>query len=72
MRIPSSMLPRLAALLLAGVSATYAVSLMFSQPWDRTGLGWALLQVWVGSIPLVFLLVALTSCFSACGTATPG
>ena len=36
---------------------------MSSQPWDRSGIGWALLQVWVGSIPLVFLLVALTVLF---------
>ncbi len=42
MRNQSSPLPRLAALLLAGVSATYAVGLMLSQPWDRSGIGWAL------------------------------
>ena len=59
----SSTPPRLAALLLAGISATYAVGLMFSQPWDRSGIGWALLQVWVSSIPFVFLLVALTVLF---------
>ena len=63
MRNPSPTLPRLAALLLAGVSATYAVGLMFSQSWDRSGIGWAFFQVWVGSIPLVFLLVALTVLF---------
>ena len=63
MRNPSSTLPRLAALLLAGVSATYAAGLMFSQSWDRSGVGWALLQIWVGSVPPVFLLVALTVLF---------
>ena len=59
----SPALPRLAALLLAGVSGTYAVGLMFSQAWDRSGIGWALLQVWVSSVPLVFLLVALAVLF---------
>ena len=59
----SSALPRLAALLLAGVSGTYAVGLMFSQPWDRSGIGWALLQIWVSAVPLVFLTVALTVLF---------
>ena len=63
MRNPSSTLPRLAALLLAAVSATYAVGLMFSQSWDGSGVGWALLRVWVSLIPLVFLLVALTVLF---------
>ena len=63
MRNQSSTLPRLAALLLAGVSATYAVGLMFSQTWDRSGIGWTLLQVWVSSIPLIFVLVALTVLF---------
>ncbi|MCY4506418.1 MAG: hypothetical protein OXG35_05605, partial [Acidobacteria bacterium] len=63
MRNQSSTLPRLAALLLAGLSATYAVGLVFSQSWDRSGIGWAFLQVWVSSIPLVFLLVALTVLF---------
>ena len=59
----SSTLPRLAALLLAGVSGTYAVGMMFSQAWDRSGIGWVLLQVWVSSVPLVFLLVALVVLF---------
>ena len=63
MRNRSSTLPRLAGLLLAGVSATYAVGLAFSQSWDASGVGWALLQVWVSLIPLVFLLVALTVLF---------
>ena len=63
MRNQSSTPPRLAALLLAGISATYAFGLMFSQPWDRSGIGWSLLQIWVSSIPLVFLLVALTVLF---------
>ena len=63
MRNQPSTLPRLAALLLAGVSATYAVGLMFSQSWDGPGVGWTLFQIWVSSVPLVFLLVALTVLF---------
>ena len=59
----SSTLPRLAALLLAGVSGTYAVGLMLSQSWDRSGIGWALLQVWISSIPLIFGFVALAVLF---------
>ncbi len=59
----SSTLPRLAALLLAGVSGTYAVGLMLSQTWERTSFAWTLLPLWISAIPLVFLLVALTVLF---------
>ncbi len=59
----SSTLPRLAALALAGVSGTYAVGLMLSQAWERTSFAWTLLPVWISTIPLVFLLVALTVLF---------
>ena len=59
----SSTLPRLAALMLAGVSCTYAVGLMLSQTWERSSVAWTLLPVWISAIPLVFLLVALTVLF---------
>ncbi len=59
----SSTLPRLAALMLAGVSGTYAIGLMLSQTWERTSFAWTLLPLWIGAIPLVFLLVALTVLF---------
>ena len=59
----SSTLPRLAALALAGVSGTYAVGLLLSQTWERAGIGWTLLLVWVSSIPFIFLVVALTVLF---------
>ncbi|MCY4077181.1 MAG: SpoIIE family protein phosphatase [Acidobacteria bacterium] len=59
----SSTLPRLAALLLAGVSGTYALGLLGSQSWDGSGIGWTLVRVWVGSVPFLFLVVALTVLF---------
>ena len=59
----SSTLPRLAALVLAGVSGTYAIGLMLSQTWERTSFAWTLLPLWISAIPLVFLLVALTVLF---------
>ncbi len=59
----SSTLPRLAALMLAGVSGTYAIGLMLSQTWERTSFAWTLLPLWISAIPLVFLLVALTVLF---------
>ncbi|MCY4029280.1 MAG: SpoIIE family protein phosphatase [Acidobacteria bacterium] len=59
----SSTLPRLAALLLAGVSGTYALGLLWSQAWEGSGVGWTLFRVWVGSVPFIFLVVALTVLF---------
>ncbi len=54
---------RLAAVMLAGVSCTYAVGLMLSQTWERASFAWTLLPLWISAIPLVFLLVALTVLF---------
>ena len=59
----SSTVPRLAALMLAGVSGTYALGLMLSQTWERSSIAWTLLQVWISLIPLIFLLVALAVLF---------
>ena len=59
----SSTLPRLAALLLAAVSGTYALGLLWSQAWDGSDIGWTLLRVWVGAVPFLFLVVALTVLF---------
>ena len=58
MRNRSSSLLHLAAVLLAGISATYAANWVLAQNWVQERLGSTVLLLWVSSIPIIFLLVA--------------